>query len=109
MFKQSRKITHPHAKFKLLCDAAMDLDPQAFTGNVPDDPTECAHLIALADAAARRECAHVASQLANASPNQIVPLITRHHTRITHYLFVRGIILGDFPSEADDDMDLRIF
>ena len=109
MFTPPRRITHPDAKFKLLCDAAMNLDPQPIAGNVPDDTTECAHLIALADAAAARECAQIGSQLAMASPNQIVHLVTQHHARISNYLFVRGLILGDFPSQADDELDISIF
>lgn len=109
MFTPPRQITHPDARFKLLCDAAMDLDPQPIAGNVPGDPTECAHLIALADAAAARECARIGSQLAKASPNQIVHLVTQHHARISNYLFVRGLILGDSPSQTDEEPDISIF
>lgn len=109
MFTPPRQITQPDARFKLLCDAAMDLDPQLIAGNVPDDPTECAHLIALADAAAARECAQIGSQIANASPNQIVHLVIQHHSRISNFLFVRGLILGDSPFQTDDELDISIF
>lgn len=109
MFTPPRQITHPDARFKSLCDAAMDLDPQPIAGNVPDDITECAHLIALADAAAARECTQIASQLSKASPNQIIHLVTQHHARISNFFFVRGLILGDFPSQADDELDISIF
>jgi hypothetical protein len=110
MDQLSRHITNPDLRFKFLCDAAMDLNPDAISGKVPHDSNECAHLIALADASASRECANAAKQLTSSSPNQVVYILSGLHSKITNYLFVRAMILGIDPYEdEEDDEEIGIF
>ena len=93
MFGSPRKLGHLTELFQSLCDAAMDLDPLPIVGNIPEDLLECAHLIAMADASVVRECANAARMLCDAEPHDLVNLVVAHHTKITHYLFIRSLIL----------------
>jgi len=112
MFNLPCKLDHLTELFQSLCDAAIDLDPQALVGKIPDSLIECAHLVVLADVSVVRECASVAEQLSNAEPYQIVDLVVAHHKKITHYLFIRSMILdGHTADDPDDfdDLDLKVF
>ena len=87
----------------------MDLDPKALVGKIPDNLLERAHLAVLADVAVVSACANFAEQLSNAEPYQIVDLMVAHHKVITHYLFIRRMILVGVPADDHDDFDLRSF
>lgn len=109
MFSPPRKLEHLTELFQSLCDAAMDLDPQPIVGKIPEDLLECAHLIAMADASVVRECANAARQLSDAAPHELVNLVVAHHKMITHYLFIRSLILDGDLADVPDDFDLKIF
>lgn len=112
MFNPPCKLDHLTELFQSLCDAAMDLDPQALVGKIPEGLIERAHLAVLADVSVVRECVSVAEQLSNAEPYQIVKLVVEHHKKITQYLFVRSVILDDDPADDHDDfddLDLKVF
>jgi hypothetical protein len=109
MFNPPCKLDHLTELFQSLCDATMDLDPKALVEKIPENLLECAHLVVLADVSVVRECASVAEQLSNAEPYQIVNLVVEHHKKITHYLFIRSIILDGDPADDLDDFDLKIF
>jgi trans-aconitate methyltransferase len=93
MFDPPRKLEHLTEHFQSLCDAVMDLEPQSLIAQVPDDLLECAHLIVLADASVVRECANAAELLSKATPHDIANVVMEHHRKITHYLFIRSMIL----------------
>ncbi len=109
MFNLPGNLDHLTELFESLCDAAMDLDPQALVGKIPESLLECAHLVVLADVSVVRECASVAELLSNAEPYQIVNLVVAHHQKITQYLFIRSMILDGDSVDESDDFDLKIF
>lgn len=109
MFNPPCKLEHLTEHFQSLCDAAMDLDPQALVDKIPENLLERAHLVVLADISVVRECASAAEQLSNAEPYQIVNLVVEHHKKITRYLFVRSMILYGDPADDPDDLDLEVF
>lgn len=109
MFNPPEKLEHLTELFQSLCDAAMDLDPQSLAGKIPDNLLERAHLVVLADISVVRECASTAEQLSKAEPYEIAKLVVEHHQKITHYLFIRSMILDGDPADDLDDLDLEIF
>lgn len=109
MFNSPRKLENLTKAFQILCDAVMDLDPKPLVGKVPEDLLECAHLIFMTDAAVVRECANVAEQLTTAAPHELVNFVVDHHQKLSHYLFIRSMILdGNQEGDSGDD-DLKIF
>jgi hypothetical protein len=109
MFNPPCKLEHLTELFQSLCDAAMDLDPQALVGKIPESLLECAHLVVLADISVVRECASTAERLSKAEPYEIAKLVMEHHQKITRYLFFRSMILDGDPADDPDELDTEIF
>lgn len=109
MFNPPRKLEHLTEQFQSLCDAVMDLEPQSLVDKIPEDLLECAHLMVLADASVVRECANAAKQLSKAPPCEIANLVIAHHQKVTHYLFIRSMILDGNRVDDSEDFDLSIF
>ena len=109
MFKSPRKLESLSESFQALCDAVMDLDPQPLVGKVPEDLLESAHLLVMADTAVIRECANAAKDLSKAAPHEIIGMVSAHHQKLSHYLFIRSMILDGDTTDNADDTDLKIF
>lgn len=111
MFIQPRRLEKLTKEFQILCDAVMDLNPQPLVGKIPDDLLESAHLLVMADAAVVRECNNIAEILTKTEPYKLIKVVMEHHQKLSHYLFIRSMILDGNPEAEDDseDSDLKIF
>jgi len=109
MFNPPRKLDFLTEEFKTLCDAAIDLNPRPLVGKVPEDLLECAHLLAMADAAVVRECNKVAEQLITSAPHELLNSVVAHHQSLTDYLYIRSMILDGNQDHGPELFDLSVF
>ena len=109
MFNPPCNLDHLTERFKVLCDAALDLDPQSLADKIPENLMERAHLAVLADMSLVRDCESLAKELSIAEPHQIVNLVIEHHQKITRYLFLRSMILRGDSEDDSDELDTEVF
>lgn len=109
MFNPPRKLETLTEAFQALCDAAIDLNPKPIIGRVPDDLLECAHLLAMVDAAVVRECNKVAELLTTSAPHELLNSVVAHHQKLTDYLYIRSMILDGNQENGPELFDLSVF
>jgi hypothetical protein len=109
MFNPPRKLELLTEEFQTLCDAVIDLNPKPLVGKVPEDLLECAHLLAMADAAVVRECTKVTEKLITSAPHELLNSVVAHHQKLTDYLYIRSMILDGNQDNGPELFDLKIF